>query len=61
MALKHDTIAGYDTKSVWAQIFGRDKVAELLKTMLNEEEATHRRLMELARSASLPAVQHAIA
>ncbi len=61
LAVKNNTIAGYDEKSVWAQVFGRDKLAELLKSMLDEEEATHRRLMEFARRVSPPAVQHAIA
>jgi ferritin-like metal-binding protein YciE len=61
MAVKDNTIAGYDKNSVWAQIFGRDRVAELLKTMLDKEEATYRRLMELARRARPPAVHHAIA
>lgn len=61
MALKNNTIAGYDKKSVWAQIFGRDRAGELLKIMLDEEEATYQRLMELARRVRPPAVDHAIA
>jgi ferritin-like metal-binding protein YciE len=56
MALKNETIAGYDKKSVWAQIFGRDRADELLKIMLDEEEATYQRLMELARRVRPPAV-----
>jgi ferritin-like metal-binding protein YciE len=61
MALKNNTITGYDKKSVWAQIFGRDRADELVKIMLDEEEATHRRLMELAFTVRPPAVDHAIA
>jgi ferritin-like metal-binding protein YciE len=61
MALKNDTIAGYDKKSVWAQIFGRDRAGELLTIVLDEEEATYQRLMELARRVRPPAAHHAIA
>jgi ferritin-like metal-binding protein YciE len=61
MALKNDTVAGYDKKSVWAQIFGRDRAGELLTIMLDEEQATYERLMEIARRVRPPAVQHAIA
>lgn len=61
MAFKSNTIAGYDRKSVWAHIFGRDRAGESLKIMLDEEEATHRRLMELACTVRSPAVDRAIA
>ncbi len=61
MALKNNTIAGYDKKSVWARIFGRDRAGELLKVLLDEEEATHRRLMEFACAVRPPTVDHEIA
>ena len=61
LAVKNDTIVGYDKKSVWAQIFGRDRAGELLTIMLDEEQATYERLMELARRVRPSAVVHAIA
>ena len=61
MALKHTAIAGYDKKSVWAQIFGRDRASELVEIMLDEEEAAHRRLMESACTVRLLPVNHEIA
>jgi hypothetical protein len=51
VTLEDITTPGDDKKSVWAQIFGRDeKVVRLFRTMLDEEEATYRRLMELAHA-----------
>lgn len=61
MTLRNDTTAGYDKESVWAQIFGRVRAGESLKIMLDEEEATYQRLMELARRVRPPAVHDAIA
>lgn len=57
MVPTNNTIAGYDRASVWAVVFGRDKAGERLKKLLDEEEATHKRLIELTRTVS-PAVVH---
>jgi ferritin-like metal-binding protein YciE len=62
VALKDHRIPGYDKRSVWAQLFGRDdRVARLLKTMLDEEKSTYRRFMENACRVTPPAVDHAMA
>jgi len=59
--IMNDAIAGYDEGSVWARILGRDKLIEVLTSMLDEEEATYMRLMEFARRGGTPAVQRTMA
>lgn len=49
--VEHYEISGYGTARTFAQRIGRDDVAQLLQQTLKEEEATDKKLTQLAESS----------
>ena len=57
--VEHYEIAGYGTARTFAQHLGRSEAARLLQTTLEEEEATDKKLTELAeQSINIKALHH---
>ena len=48
--VEHYEIAGYGVARTFARLLGRDKIADLLQTTLDEEAETDKKLTELAES-----------
>jgi ferritin-like metal-binding protein YciE len=48
--VEHYEMAGYGCVRTWAELLGRDHIAQLLQQTLNEEKATDEKLTELART-----------
>jgi ferritin-like metal-binding protein YciE len=57
-AVQHNEIVRYGTAHAWAQALKQDKAGQLLKQTLDEEQASSKRLTELADTVNASAVQH---
>jgi ferritin-like metal-binding protein YciE len=57
--VEHFEIAGYGSARTFAQLLGRDDVAELLETTEEEEAETDKELTRIAESLNAEALSHA--